>query len=233
MNVAVVLAGGVGARMGMEVPKQFYQFSGKMVIEYSVDAFELNPCIDEIAIVSNSAYLSRIEEIVRDNGWRKVRKILKGGKERYESSLAAIEAYSGADVNLVIHDAVRPLVSQRIISDVCEALKSYAAVEVAVPAADTIIQVDGDLISSIPDRSRLRRGQSPQGFHIETITEAYKLGRQDPSFKVTDDCGVVVEYLPEIPVRIVPGEECNMKLTYKEDIFLLERFLQLKRDSEQ
>ena len=123
-NIAIILAGGVGSRLGLSTPKQFFKVAGKMVIEHTVDTFEKNPHIEEIAIVSNPFYVSDIENIVLRNGWKKVKKILKGGKERYDSSLSAIRAYSGRDVNLVFHDAVRPLVSQRIIDDVCEALQT-------------------------------------------------------------------------------------------------------------
>ena len=171
-------------------------------------------------IVSNPVYVSDVENIVLRNGWKKVKKILKGGKERYDSSLSAIHAYEGGEeVNLIFHDAVRPLVSQRIIDDVCEALKQYEAIDVTVPAVDTIIEAEGDHIASIPDRSRLQRGQTPQ---------AYKRALNDPNFKVTDDCGVVVKYMPEVPVHLVAGEESNMKLTYKEDTFLLDKLFQLR-----
>lgn len=163
------------------------------------------------------------------NGWKKVKKILKGGKERYDSSLSAIRAYSGRDVNLVFHDAVRPLVSQRIIDDVCEALQTYEAIDVTLPAVDTIIEAEGDHIAAIPDRSRLQRGQTPQAFRRDVIERAYDRALQDPNFKVTDDCGVVVKYLPEVPVHLVAGEESNMKLTYKEDTYLLDKFFQLRK----
>ena len=163
------------------------------------------------------------------NGWKKVKKILKGGKERYDSSLSAIHAYEGGEeVNLVFHDAVRPLVSQRIIDNVCEALNTYQAIDVTVPAVDTIIEADGDHIAAIPDRSRLQRGQTPQAFRLSVIAEAYKRAFNDPDFKVTDDCGVVVKYMPEVPVHLVAGEESNMKLTYKEDTFLLDKLFQLR-----
>ena len=84
--------------------------------------------------------------------------------ERFHSSLSAIKAYEGSDVNLIFHDAVRPLVSQRILNDVIKALETYAAIDVAMPATDTIIEVDGDFIHQIPDRSKLKRGQTPQAF---------------------------------------------------------------------
>ncbi len=229
-NIAVILAGGVGSRLGLSTPKQFFKVAGKMVIEHTLDTFERNPHIDEIAVVCNPVYVGDMENIVLRNGWKKVKKILKGGKERYDSSLSAIRAYEGTaeDVNLVFHDAVRPLVSERIINDVCEALLSHEAIDVTVPAVDTIIEAEGDRIAAIPDRSRLQRGQTPQAFRLSVISEAYRRALSDPDFKVTDDCGVVVKYMPEVPVFLVAGEESNMKLTYKEDTFLLDKLFQLR-----
>ena len=228
-NIAIILAGGVGSRVGSSTPKQFFKVAGKKVVEHSIDAFEVNPGIDEIAIVSHPYYVSQLEELILQNGWRKVKKVLQGGKERRDSSLSAIRAYEGEDVNLIFHDAVRPLVSQRIIGDVVEALRTHRAVDVALPATDTIVEVEGRRISHIPDRSRLMRGQTPQAFDIGVIRRAYDLALQDPALRVTDDCGVVVRYLPEEPVWVVTGEESNMKLTYREDTYLLDRYFQLRR----
>ena len=228
-NIAIILAGGVGSRLGMSTPKQFFKVAGKMVVEHTVDVFERNAHIDEIAIVSNPALISDFENIVLRNKWTKVKKILKGGSERYESSLSAIRAYQDEDVNLIFHDAVRPLVSQRIINDVVDALANYKAIDVAIPSADTIIEVDNDnFISNIPDRSRLRRGQTPQAFDRSVIEQAYDKALKDPDFKTTDDCGVVLKYLPEVPVYVVRGEESNMKLTYREDTYMLDKLFQLK-----
>lgn len=228
-NIAVILAGGVGSRLGLGTPKQFFKVAGKMVIEHTIDTFEKNAHIDEIAIVSNPFYMADIENMVLRNGWKKVKRILKGGKERYDSSLSAIRAYSGRDVNLVFHDAVRPLVSQRIIDDVTAALIEHEAIDVVLPAVDTIIEAADGHIASIPDRSRLMRGQTPQAFRLSVIERAYEKALTDPAFKVTDDCGVVVRYLPEVAVHLVAGEESNMKLTYKEDTYLLDKFFQLRR----
>lgn len=228
-NIAVILAGGTGSRVGISTPKQFIKVAGKMIVEHTVDAFEKNDRIDEIAIVSNPFYISDIENIVLRNNWKKVKKILKGGKERYDSTCSALNAYQGSDVNLILHDAVRPLVSQRIINDVVTALETHHAVDVASPSADTIIEVEGDFISQIPDRSRLKRGQTPQAFWIETLTAAYEKAFKDPCFKATDDCGVVKKYLPKTPIYVVMGEESNMKLTYKEDTYLLDKFFQLRQ----
>ena len=174
-NIAVILAGGVGSRVGLSTPKQFFKVAGKTVVEHTVDVFERNERIDEIAIVANPAYIDEFESMTLRNGWKKVKKILKGGKERKDSSLSAIYAYEGQPVNLVFHDAVRPLVSQAIVNRVLDALQHAHAIDVALPATDTIIRVDGDYIADIPDRSMLRRGQTPQAFDIEVIREAYDL----------------------------------------------------------
>ena len=232
-NIAIILAGGVGSRLGMSTPKQFFKVAGKMVVEHTVDVFERNRRIDEIAIVSNPMLISDFENIVLRNKWRKVKKILKGGKERYDSSLSAIRAYADEEANLIFHDAVRPLVSQRIIDDVIDALADHRAIDVAIPSADTIIEVDaGDCITDIPDRSRLRRGQTPQAFDRRLIADAYERALRDPAFRTTDDCGVVTRYTDE-PVFVVRGEESNMKLTYREDTYMLDKLFQLKNTEPQ
>ena len=159
-NIAVILAGGVGSRSGLGSPKQFFKVAGKTVIEHTVNVFDNHRLIDEIAIVTHPLYNREIEEMVIRNKWKKVKKILAGGKERYESSLAAIDAYSSdPECCLIFHDAVRPLISNEIIDGIVKALETYNAVDVAVPATDTIIQVDakGEVIEKIPDRRFLRR----------------------------------------------------------------------------
>jgi 2-C-methyl-D-erythritol 4-phosphate cytidylyltransferase len=231
MNIAVILAGGVGSRLGYEFPKQFFKVAGKSVIEHTIDVFENNQLIDEIAVVVHAAYTSTVETMVLNNGWKKVRKILKGGVERYESSLAAISAYEDdLNHNLIFHDAVRPMLSQHILNSVVAALEKYNAVDVAVPSTDTIIKVDesGELIESVPNRKYLMRGQTPQAFKLHTIKKAYEIALQDPEFSSSDDCGTVVKYLPNEKVFVVAGEEANMKLTYKEDTYLLDKLFQLR-----
>ncbi len=227
-NVAVVLAGGSGSRFGADKPKQFLLLGSKTILEHSVDAFEQHGGISEVVIVSNPGFLDEVREIAARRGWKKLRHILPGGKERYDSSLAAIRAYAGKNVNLIFHDAVRPLVSQNIIGRVVEALREHGAVNVAVPAVDTILERSDNFIASIPDRSRLMRAQTPQAFRLSLIEEAYRHALSDPDFRATDDCGVLLRYLPEARIRLVEGEESNLKLTYREDLFVLEKFLQMQ-----
>lgn len=228
-NIAVILAGGSGSRFGDQTPKQFLKLAGKMVIEHTIEVFEQALRIDEICIVTREDYINDVNELVIRNKYHKVRKVLKGGNERYESSLAAINAYTDDSDNLLFHDAVRPLVNERIINDCIDALNVYNAVDVAVRTTDTIIRtVNDNHIDSIQNRNELRNGQTPQCFKRGTIRRAYELALKDPDFQTTDDCKTVLHYLPEEPVYIVEGENFNMKLTYIEDLFLLDKLFQLK-----
>lgn len=224
-NIAAILAGGSGRRMGGEKPKQLLLLAGRTVLERSVDAFESHPAIDEIVIVSHADYLTELSDMAVRNSWRKVTHIVPGGAERTDSTLAAMQTVTDDNANLLIHDAARPLVSASIISRVVTALEEHAAVGTALPVVDTIVVTDGARITSTLDRSTLRRMQTPQGFHIETLRTAYHRALADPKFQATDDCGVVLNYLPEVAVAWVEGEERNRKLTYPEDFPLFEREL--------
>lgn len=231
-NIAVILSGGVGARMGMETPKQFLKVAGQSILEHTVSVFENHGRIDEIAIVAAPEDHDLVNDMVLTNEWGKVKKILTGGAERYESTKSAIEAYrADSSTNLIIHDSVRPLLSQTTLTDVIDALDTYKAVDTVIPASDTIVQVSKgypNLIAAIPDRDLLRLGQTPQGFHYEILAEAYEIGLSDPGFGVTDDCGVVKKYLPEVDIFTVTGSQTNMKLTYPSDLYLLEKLFQLR-----
>lgn len=229
-NIAIILAGGIGSRLNAGIPKQFLKVAGLTVIEHTLSIFERHPKIDEIAVVVNPAYAHKIDEYAIKNGFTKLKKVLNGGVERQDSSLSAIKAYENEEsCNLIFHDAVRPLLNPRIIDNIITALEKYEAVDVAISSADTIIQVDGqNRIISIPDRKNLRRGQTPQGFRLSVIREAYRRALEDPEFVTTDDCGVVLKYLPQTDIYVVEGEEANMKLTYAEDLYLIEKLFQLK-----
>lgn len=222
MNIAVVLAGGSGTRLGGALPKQFLEVEGKPIIAYTIEAFQKNPRIDEIVVVSRAENVDLMWDIVHRFHYEKVSKVLLGGKERYDSSLAAIAAYDHPDDVLLLHDGVRPLVSQRIIDRCLDAMASYNAVGVAVKTTDTIVEVDQQgCIVATPPRSILRNMQTPQCFRLGVIRKAYEVALRDPAFVTTDDCGVVAKYLPEEPVFIVEGEPTNIKVTYKEDLALM------------
>jgi len=226
MNIAIILAGGAGTRLKSEIPKQLLKVGGKTIIEYSLDVFEQHPFIDEIAVVIHKHYLLEMETTVINGGYEKVRKIIAGGKERHDSSWAAIKAYQDKpDANLLIHDAARPMLDANIINAVICALENYNTVSVAIPTTDTIYEVKKNLIQQIPDRKFLMRAQTPQAFKQHILQTAYSQAFQNKDFNATDDCGVVVKYLPDEPVFVVSGSENNMKVTHPEDIFILEKLL--------
>ncbi|MEV6349924.1 bifunctional cytidylyltransferase/SDR family oxidoreductase [Actinoplanes sp. NPDC051851] len=234
-TVAVILAGGVGERVGLQIPKQLVKIAGKPVIEHAIEVFEKSPVIDRIIILMTPGYIDQIQEIVARAGFTKVTTVIEGGRTRSETTRKAIAAVGDDECKMIIHDAVRPLVSQRIIADSARALDRYEAIDVAIPSADTVIAVerleDGDeVITDIPDRSRLRRGQTPQGFRLSTLRKAYELAAADPGFTATDDCGVVRRYLPEVPIHVVVGDENNLKITHPIDIHLADKLFQLKSD---
>ncbi len=229
-TVAVILAAGSGSRTGLSTPKQFLPLGGKTVLEHSVQTFHDHPGIDQVVIVTSPEFISKVQGIVKDNNWTKVTAVLPGGKERFDSSLAAVHHFSNnPDLVMLFHDAARPLVSARIISDTLKAMETFNAVDVAIPSVDTIVQCDaaGTHMESIRERNLLWRMQTPQGFRQKTIEEAYRIALQDPEFTATDDCGTVLRYLPHEKVGIVRGDEKNIKLTYADDLPLMEFLLSL------
>ncbi len=227
-TVGVILAAGSGSRTGLSTPKQFLPLGGKTVLEFSVQTFHDHSGIDQVVIVTAPQFIDKVKALVTANGWSKVTAVLPGGKERYDSSLAAVRHFKdNPETVMLFHDAARPLVSERIITDTLKAMESYDAVDVAIPTVDTVVQCDrdGTYMTSIQDRNLLWRMQTPQGFRQRTIEEAYRVAFSDPGFTATDDCGTVLRYLPDVKVGIVRGSERNIKLTYADDLSLLEFLL--------
>lgn len=230
-TIGVILAGGSGKRVGGNIPKQFLKAAGKTILEHTLDQFEQHPLIDEITIITAPEEIERTSAIIHNGYYKKVNHISAGGAERYLSTLAALKIHAHKNCKILIHDAARPLVNKRIISDVVKALEQYRAVNVAIPVRDTIIETDGthQYITGIPDRSNLLMVQTPQGFHCDILSQAYETALQDPSFNTTDDCSVVKKYLPQEPIGIVAGDSYNLKFTYMEDLPLLEFLLKTNK----
>ena len=224
-NIAVILAGGIGSRVGGETPKQLLPLAdGRSILEHSIDAFEASPSIDEIAVVMHPDHISSLQKLCQSNRWQKLTKIIPGGAERWESSYNAIKVCTESanldePLSLLLHDAARPFVSQRIIADVCQALETHEAVTVAVPVTDTIYEVRNNEVQEVKNRRDFMRAQTPQAFHLHLIAEAFEDAiKKGYITSVTDDVAVLKAFNPSIPVFIVPGEESNKKITYPEDI---------------
>jgi 2-C-methyl-D-erythritol 4-phosphate cytidylyltransferase len=223
--VAVVLGGGVGTRFGAGMPKQLLALDGKTLVEHCVSAFAAAPGIDEILLVMPPDYHDEVAKLVGDQ----VSAIIAGGVTRSDSvrnALAHISArYPEESTGVLLHDAARPLVTQRVIADCVAALGSCEAAGVAVPTADTIVVAADGVMSHVPPRESLLRCQTPQCFRLAVINRAHELAAADPDFVPTDDCGVVLRYLPDVPVRIVKGSERNIKVTYPGDLAIAEVLL--------
>ena len=229
-NTVIILASGSSERLNnLNTVKQFVKIAGKTVMEHTLEVFEKNENIDEIVIVTKEEFINKCKEIIRKNNFTKVSNILKGGKTRQESSHIGLKSLNCMDEdNVLIHDAVRPFISDKIINDCINALEKYSAVDVAIPSADTIIKVnDEKLIEDIPKRKYLRRGQTPQAFKYGVITSAHSLAEKDKNIEVTDDCGLIKKFgLGDI--YVVEGDDYNIKITYPIDIDIADKLFQIK-----
>ena len=232
LQVAILLAGGSGQRFGADRPKQFVRIGERTVLEHSLAAFEQSPHIDAILIVSHPQHLDEVRELLPSSQHPKLLTIVAGGAERQDSTLNALRALTQItdspleQIRILIHDAVRPAVSQSIIERVCTALHTHQAANLVVPVTDTLLEVnDNGTTAAMPSRARFRRVQTPQGFHAATLQHAYDVALTDPNFQATDDCGVVFRYLPEVEIALVEGEQRNIKLTYPEDLHVLYHLL--------
>lgn len=232
-TVAVLLAGGIGVRVGLGIPKQLIKIAGKAIVEHTLEAMNASAVIDEIIIVMNAGAIEQLDSLKDPERFPKLTRIIPGGETRNDSTQAALAALGDdPDTKVLFHDAVRPFVDDRILAECVDALDDYEAVDTAIASADTIIQVDSaSHITGMPNRSTLRRGQTPQAFRLGTIRKAYELANQDKTFHATDDCGVVFTYLPDVPIYVVDGTAQNMKVTEPIDVHIADKLFQLQSAS--
>lgn len=223
--VAVVLGGGAGNRFGTATPKQLLTLDGRTLVEHCVSAFATAPGVGEVLLVMPSAYAEQAAKLVGDQ----VSAVIEGGVSRSDSvrnALAYLTARCPAETTgVLLHDAARPLVTQRVIADCVAALGTHDAAGTAVPSSDTIVVAADSVMAHVPPRESLFRCQTPQCFRLSVIARAHELAAADPDFVPTDDCGVVLRYLPDVPVHIVPGSERNIKVTYPGDLAVAEALL--------
>lgn len=226
MIYAVIAAGGVGNRMGnTEKPKQYLALRGKPVIAHTVEKFYTNDAFAKILILCPQPWVSYTQDILRENGLSDERiVVLPGGDTRNETIMNAIryiEQGDGLDEDTIIvtHDAVRPLVTARIIDDNIAAAKAFGASDTVVPATDTIVESqDHAVISNIPDRSKLYQGQTPQAFKAKQLKELYESLSDEEKDILTDACKIFS--MKGHPVHLVNGEVFNIKITYPYDLIV-------------
>lgn len=232
MNVAIVLAAGKGSRMGTAVQKQYLEIEGKPVLYYSLEAFEKSKHIDEVILVVGQEQKDYCQqEIVEKFGFEKVRNVVLGGKERYESVYFGLKALEKSKCDFVfIHDGARPFVDEEIIERAYEAVRRCRACVVGMPSKDTIKVVDQkNVVVQTPDRKFLWQVQTPQVFEYELIKDAYFELMEKEEIQVTDDA-MVLELMKGIPVTLVEGSYENIKITTPEDLLVAEIFLKKRKN---
>lgn len=225
MVSAIVLAGGSGSRMKSDKAKQFIEVDGKPLIYYALRTFEAS-VVDEIILVTRQQDIPFMrEEIVKKFSFNKVRRIVAGGKERYDSVENGIKACDKRNQIIMIHDGARPFVTNAMILSSISAARRYKACTVGMPVKDTIKVVDAEGFGiDTPDRSSLYMIQTPQTFDRSVIQEAYSRMRADSKGNVTDDTMLVEKYLDQ-KVKVIEGNYSNIKITTPDDIPLAEAIL--------
>ena len=225
MNVrAIIAAGGRGERVGGSLPKQFIEIKKKPLLVYTVENFEKCERIDEIVLVVPEEYVGLSSyQIVDVFNFRKIRKIISGGKERRDSVYKALLSLPGNTDIVTIHDGVRPFISIEKIIKSIEMCKEDKAVILALPINETVKRVEDRFVITTLDREKLWVAQTPQTFEYKLILEAYKKAMED-GFIGTDDSSLVERL--GFKVKILEGNYENIKITTPEDLALAERMIE-------
>ena len=206
MNSAIIVAGGSGLRFGGAIPKQFIKIDGQEILSFSVHTFSTHPQIQEIIIVCHPDWKKHV--ITNYPGCI----VVEGGQRRQDSSLEGVRAVSSESEHVLIHDAVRPFVDKKIISDCLSALENADGSAPIIKASNSLIQLEKEKATYM-DRSIIREVQTPQCFRKELIREALS-----SDIEGTDDIGIVLRLFPESKLRFIPGNRANFKITTERDL---------------
>jgi 2-C-methyl-D-erythritol 4-phosphate cytidylyltransferase len=222
-TVAIIVAAGAGKRIEGDLPKQFLTLGDKPILAHTIEKFESCELIDEIILVVPEDYLSYCSQAIVDKfSFRKIKKIVCGGKERQDSVYLGLKACPGGTFIVAIHDGVRPFISSEKISESIELCRKNKAVILTVSPKETIKRVaDGSVVTTL-DRNKLCLVQTPQVFEYELILDAHQKAKED-GFLGTDD-SALVERLGH-QVTILEGDYQNIKITTAADLAVAERLL--------
>lgn len=223
ISTAVIVAAGKGRRMGTEISKQFLPLCGKEILAHTVEKFEKAACIRDIILVTGGDALQDVRQMVQEYGWKKIISVTEGGKERQDSVFLGLQQVPQDTEIVLIHDGVRPFVTEEILERSIAAAKEIGGCVAGVPAKDTIKVCDAEGFAiATPDRSTLRQIQTPQTFRRNEILAAYEKAKAD-GFLGTDDASVAEH--SGFPVRVIMGSYSNIKITTKEDLLIGAAFL--------
>jgi 2-C-methyl-D-erythritol 4-phosphate cytidylyltransferase len=219
-NIAIILAGGIGKRIGGESPKQFQLINNRMVIDYSIQVFLNHESIDDIIIVSHENWIDSLRESYPHIN------IIKGGETRMESSYNGLKSCPLDTFNVLIHDGARPFIPNGVIQRSIDLLQKYEAINLAIPASDTVVIAKNTLIDTILDRKQIFLSQTPQSFRYQAIFKAHKLSKQKDA---SDDIQVAKEL--GIECYNLEGSKSNIKITFPEDINMANNILIRSNDT--
>lgn len=225
-STAIVLAAGQGKRMNSKVQKQFLLIKGKPVLYYSLSCFQNSREIEEIIVVTGKDSINFCkQEIIEAYGFSKVKAVISGGRERYDSVYAGVCACEDSDY-VFIHDGARPFLTEDMIRRGKEAVLASGACVIGMPSKDTIkIADENGMVASTPSRSLVWNIQTPQIFSYTAIREAYERARQQNMADITDDA-MVMERFGNMKIKLVEGSYENIKITTPEDILVAEKILE-------
>ena len=223
ISTAVIVAAGKGRRMGTEISKQFLPLCGKEILAHTVEKFEQAACIRDIILLTGGDALQDVRQMAQEYGWKKIISVTEGGKERQDSVFLGLQQVPQDTEIVLIHDGVRPFVTEEILERSIAAAKETGGCVAGVPAKDTIKVCDAEGFAiATPDRSTLRQIQTPQTFRRKEILAAYEKAKAD-GFLGTDDASVAEH--SGFPVRVIMGSYSNIKITTKEDLLIGAAFL--------
>lgn len=235
MVFGVLLAGGVGSRMGnMEKPKQYLNIADRPIIIHTIEKFYVNETFEKILVLCPEQWISHTKNLIRKYiGETERIVVVAGGETRNETIMNAIRYIEGEyevddDTIILTHDSVRPFVTHRIIEENIEYASKYGACDTAVSSTDTIVQSeDGRIISEIPERRKMYQGQTPQTFRLKKLKALYESLSAEERETLTDAAKIFV--MKGEDVYLVEGEVSNIKITYPYDLRVAETLIQSEK----
>ena len=235
MNIALIIAGGSGNRMGQDIPKQFMHVDGSPIIIHTMLCFQRHPDIGAIAVVCLRGWETVLQSYANQFNVTKLKWIFPGGDSGMESihnGIYGLKEAGCADEDLVlIHDAVRPLLSQDIISSNIAICKAYGYAVTGIKCREAVLEShDGFSTKTSIPRDTLIRTQTPQTFRLKNIINIHELAKQKGITDSVASCTLVAELQENIEMHIVPGSEINIKVTTVEDLEILKALMHTQKD---